>query len=226
MPNGRVSKKQQLSHGSGNGKCARMIMSNPTVAVGSEAVAVGSEAVGSEAVGSEAVGSEAVAVGGLCNPNVLPPPVNADEDSHVKSLSLLFEAAPWFDVVNGINYPTAHLVNHGIADKFLKVLLPGTDNPVVKTSSDLPCSIPTSRYKQLEQNIENVVTVSDINRPPKRITAARSQWTYDDTAWQFGVYLPLVGTFKVYNVMKEQLWEDRSSELWQLVRTMLAAIAM
>ncbi|KAK3260309.1 hypothetical protein CYMTET_16584 [Cymbomonas tetramitiformis] len=47
--------------------------------------------------------------------------LSPDEDSHVKGLSLLFEAAPWFDIVNGINYPTAHLLNHGIADKFLKL---------------------------------------------------------------------------------------------------------
>ncbi|KAK3275392.1 hypothetical protein CYMTET_16475 [Cymbomonas tetramitiformis] len=48
--------------------------------------------------------------------------LSPDGDSHVKGLSLLFEAAPWFDIVNGINYPTAHLLNHGIADKFLKVV--------------------------------------------------------------------------------------------------------
>ncbi len=107
----------------------------------------------------------------------------------MKYLNVLLRKVPYFDAVAGVNYPVAHLYNHGVCDKFLALLFP---EKRVLHVNDEPIYIAARYESEIERRVENMVVVSDISRPPKRLTSARSQWTYDDTAWQFAVYLPLL----------------------------------
>ncbi|KAK3259808.1 hypothetical protein CYMTET_31204 [Cymbomonas tetramitiformis] len=117
---------------------------------------------------------------------------NPHVDNHVKSLNPLVAAAPWFDIVRSINYPVAHLLCHGVIDGFLHLLFPGGPSDR-EWASRKPLFIATRFHREIENRIENLVISSETSRPPKRITSARGQWTYDDSAHYICEYMPLIG---------------------------------
>ncbi|KAK3289768.1 hypothetical protein CYMTET_2803 [Cymbomonas tetramitiformis] len=117
---------------------------------------------------------------------------NPHVDNHVKSLNPLVAAAPWFDIVRFINYPVAHLLCHGVIDGFLHLLFPGSPSDR-EWASRKPLFIATRFHREIENRIENLVISSETSRPPKRITSARGQWTYDDSAHYICEYMPLIG---------------------------------
>ncbi|KAK3243242.1 hypothetical protein CYMTET_47093 [Cymbomonas tetramitiformis] len=127
---------------------------------------------------------------------------NPTEDSHITGLNELMRCAPWVDLVHACNFPVAHTLNHGVGDGLLDCVFEKTATKRVKGVWLSP-----AKGRQLDERLAAVVTVHDVSRPPKRVSEARGFWTYDDTAWMYALYLPLVG-------LQDILEEDWMQELF------------
>jgi len=115
---------------------------------------------------------------------------NLTEDSHLTGVFDLVLAMPYFDLVHNIHIPIGHKLLHGVCDDLLDVILPST-------AKNLPYTITTKSARELlERRVKGVQTVEDASRPLPRLTTARGFWTIDDTAWFFGLYLPLLGIYE------------------------------
>jgi hypothetical protein len=124
-------------------------------------------------------------------------------DTHILGLTPLLQAVPHFDLILSINDPVAHTLNHGIADTLLDVIFANGAAKHMK-----PWRVANTNRAELESRVKAVQTVDDVSRPLKRLTEARSHWTYDDSAWFFTVYLPLIGLYNFIQAewMRDCLW--------------------
>jgi hypothetical protein len=124
-------------------------------------------------------------------------------DTHIVGLTPLLQAVPHFDFIQSINDPVAHTLNHGIADTLLDAIFANGAAKKMK-----PWRVANTHRAELESRVRVVQTVDDVSRPLKRLTEARSHWSYDDSAWFFCVYLPLIGLYQFIEAewMRDCLW--------------------
>jgi len=125
---------------------------------------------------------------------------NPTEDAHITGLNALMRCAPWLDLVHACNFPVAHTLNHGVGDGLLNCVFEKT---VKKRVNGVWLS--PAKGRQLDERLAAVVTVHDVSRPPKRVSEARGFWTYDDTAWMYALYLPLVG---MQDILEEEWLQE------------------
>jgi hypothetical protein len=112
-------------------------------------------------------------------------------DSHIAGLSPLLAAVPHLDLIDSLNDPVAHTLNHGIVDELLAIIF---GNGATKNMK--PWRVHNKHRPTIEARVLVVQSVEDISRPLKRLTEARGHWTYDDTAWFMTVYVPLIGLYQ------------------------------
>jgi len=112
---------------------------------------------------------------------------NPGEDDHVLGpCKWITDACPWFSLIDGVNDPVAHSLVHGICEGVLSVVF----GPPGKGHNGHV--VPNYKREALDNQMLNILTVSDVSRPPRKVCTARGWWTMDDAAWFFGLYMPLI----------------------------------
>ena len=111
------------------------------------------------------------------------------QDDHVAGPCRWFtDSCPWFSLIDGLNDPVAHSLVHGICEGVLSLVF----GPPGKGRECKDWVVPNHMRDPLDRQMEKILTVSDVSRPPRKVSTARGWWTMDDCAWFFGLYMPLI----------------------------------